>query len=156
MNNNFNIKTTDQTVLEYLKCYDTIELEEIQILENLFPMLKTHQFINGSYYTKDGGICRAIQLVPSQKESRAINSLYLGKISFFDDEKEMHFLRSLSALSDVLPFVSNQDRICLNELFSSMSGFKRGIGKIIDINGNKYLPIFNYKKSFLEAQEKTR
>lgn len=155
MSNNFNIKITDETVLRYLECYGHIDLEEIEILRNLFPMLKDHKLTEGSY-DKNGKTCMAIVISPSPKTHRAINLLGLSSITLGKDDKDMCFHQSLIDFEKVLPYVSSEDRICLNTLFEGMSKLDRGVGKIFEINNERYLPIYNYKKSFLDAQEKTR
>lgn len=157
MSISFNIKTDDITVLEYLKCYDSILIQEIQILQILFSRLKDHKLQN-SGYIKDGLINRGIGIFPSEKSYRAMSLLELGDIKFFDNDKEMQFYQSLKSLKGVLSYVSPDDRECLNSLFEGMHRLGRGIDQIFEVkgNGNSYLPILNYKKDFSSVNEKTR
>lgn len=153
MSNKFNIESNDKIVLEYLKCYDHIDLAEIQILCNLFPMLENHG-LEISNYVKDGKICRGVKIFSSQKEYRALNLLKLRNMSICSEEKEVYFWRSLLAFAEVFPYVSSEDRTCLNILFEGMSKYDRGIDEIVEISSESYLPILNYKKSYLEQEKK--
>ena len=145
--NKFNIMTEDQVVLSYLNCYDSIEEEEIRSCTSLFETLNENTLEIGNY-AENGFIKRGVKVKAAVKKYRAINTYDISQsIRMYTDLKDLLFVKSLTTLSNVLPYLSTDDRFCLTTMFRGMSELKRGIGQSLEIDGQKIFPIYNYKES---------
>lgn len=147
MNNKFGVITDDLTVLLYLECYSNIEIDEIRICTELFNLLDKNTIEAGNY-PEEGFVKYGVKILPADKKFRANKAIdFSTPVQMYTDMKDLLFFKSLHSLSGVLPYLNADDRACLNNLFNGMKpGLNKGIGEFKEINGQKIIPIFNYKK----------
>lgn len=146
-------KTDDETVNDYLACYDSINIDEIKILTSLFDKLENYELSSGRFLDEEEDYIRyGIKLNKKEKEYHAMKRIELSQEQFINmydnDDKNVYFYRSVSTLIKVCPYISINDRIQLNNLFDNLSRLERGIDELVEANDALYLPICNNKVKF--------
>ncbi|MCM1371077.1 MAG: hypothetical protein NC181_04250 [Clostridium sp.] len=154
MSNGKNIINTDDfTIKLYLECYssNSITIEEAKIMNDLFYKLKNHELEDAQYTDENGFIQNAIKIIKKDKNFKAINIEEINSdIDENANKKDIYFIKSLSTLLSVMPYISPNDRACLNSIFDGMIEFKQGISEIKKVNDELYLPRYNYKEKTMK------
>ena len=112
--------------------------------------LTDHELVSGNYLNgQDNFIRKGIKLQKKNKEYHAIKKIDITRdqmIQEYDgNNKDVYFNRSVASLLNVTPYLSANDRYELGNLFDDFIDLNRGIGEIVEYNGDEYMPIHNYK-----------
>lgn len=135
-------KIDDVTFQAYLACHDVIEINEIDIMTEIFKRLKNEHLVVGKeVHGQDIILAVKFKSNNNKKDDISLKSEAIVDNQNSND-KEKKFLESAKALATVLPLLNGDDRLGLNRLFSGIFDLGRGIRKMeTKPNGDEYYPI---------------
>lgn len=149
IDNRFLVNTNDSTVMQYIGCYDKLEIYEIEAFTDLFSLLDENTIQYRQYSLGDGFTREGIKIIPSVKKVHANQTAeFSSDIHMYNDDdlKENYFVKSLYSLFAVLPSISASDKFCLSHLFNEITTTTVSIGKKITVDGDVFFPVNNAKE----------